>query len=158
MSLTESVFSWNLYSAEGQKFCLRWCQDLPLSHLPGRCGEVGGHLCCLKGLVGPSGIRCQGWIVIICLHWLWWRHPCFFWPLVSGPLSLVMCGTTLCLWLTKLVECKSHIKCSYTHSHSHTHIEGYKETLEVLNISLTLIAVIVFHVCMHTSKPIKLRT
>lgn len=50
MSLTESVSLWNLYSAEGQKFSLRWCQDLPLSHLPGPCGEVGGHLCCLKGL------------------------------------------------------------------------------------------------------------
>ena len=60
------------------------------------------------------------------------------------------------LWLTKLVECKSHTKCSYTHSH--THIEGYKETLEVLNISLTLITVIVFHMCMHMSKLIKLHT
>lgn len=121
-----------------------------------RVGRWGGTYAVSRGWVGPSGIRCQGWIVIICLRWLWWRHPCFFWPLVSGPLSLVMCGTRLCLWLTKPVECKSHIKCSYTHTHTHT--EGYKETLEVLNISLTLIAVIVFHVCVYMSKPIKLHT
>lgn len=87
MSLTESIFSWNLYSAEGQKFCLRWCQDLPVSCLPGPCGEVGGHLCCLKGLgraiwYQVSGLDC---------------HHLFTLALVETPLLLLASG----LWPTE---------------------------------------------------------
>ena len=130
MSLTESVFLRNLYSAEGQ-FSLCRCQDLPLSHLPGPCGEmmlsqgVGeGHL--VSGVrVGLSSSETG----------FGGDRPASsgLWSLAHGN---VTCCTMLCLWLTKLYcALKNWLSVNLISRvliHTHSQIEGYKETLEVL--------------------------